>query len=588
MTSGVIGFESCGYEGIPKEIEALNNELLTTKNKANSTGQNSIQKSNGDMVLTPLREFIYAVVIDITGGVTRQTFTIINDVITLASKVHATILPVIACVAIPVSLLVSGIGCLVTGLAWTLPDSCDDLAKAEWELASDPQAIKLKNLKEMLKAPNESLMIVDDAEKNELTPAIEELELAGTVTEAKEAVEIARLGVVNHYFYTLMGAFQIASAGVAFASSKVAHVFHYAPALTGHAASAAAATTAIALGIVYALRGAFMLFQSVKSYKKVDEFENELKGKKTLNKVLKFMKKKESEVLGSSYLNRRVDTSCLIEKKNEFVTFRYTTTGIEQIIKDGEKEIITKIKYKTAEDKFSYLERVSKGIYSEKFKHKIRMTIAAAMILGGVLTIVLAAISGVGLAAIGISLAAAIFFFLMESVYSTYDSSFVFQKLRDFFYERSNKPAWVPSLHDFSPDGESPPKALDNNNLERLFAEPQESELNKPNLEDDKTSDFESCFFKPQAPELNNSDLEDGEISDFENHFFEPQKSKPNKSNLKLENDENFSDFEGFSPNFQEPELKTNSVLMTAWNMMLKRMKIPGSSSPELRFVESD
>ena len=531
MTSGVIGFESCGYEGIPKEIEALNNELLTTKNKANSTGQNSIQKSNGDMVLTPLREFIYAVVIDITGGVTRQTFTIINDVITLASKVHATILPVIACVAIPISLLVSGIGCLVTGLAWTLPDSCDDLAKAEWELASDPQAIKLK-------APEESLMIPDEAEENESKLTIKKLELAGTVTEAKEAVEIARLGVVNQYFYTQMGAFQIAAAGVAFAGPEVAHVFHYAPALTGHAASAAAATTAIALGIVYALRGAFMLFQSVKSYKKVDEFENKLKGKKTLNKVLKFMKKKESEVLGSSYLNRRVDTSCLIEKKNEFVTFRYTTTGIEQIIKDGEKEIITKMKYKTDKDKFSYLNRVSKGIYSEKFKHKIRMTIAAAMILGGVLTIVLAAISGVGLAAIGISLAAAIFFFLMESVYSTYDSSFVFQKLRDFFYERSNKPAWVPSLHDFSLDGESPPKELDNNNLERLFAE--------------------------------------------------PQKSKPNKSNLKLEDDENFSDFEGFSPNFQEPELKTNSVLMTAWNMMLKRMKIQGSSSPELRFVESD
>lgn len=165
------------------------------------------------------------------------------------------------------------------------------------------------------------------------------------------------------------------------------------------------------------------------------------------------------------------------------------------------------------------------------------MTIAAAMIIGGVLTIVLAAISGVGLAAIGISLAAAIFFFLMESVYSTYDSSFVFQKLRDFFYERSNESAWANDL--------------------------------KVGFDNDFSSD-------------------DPEPEDLESLVSKPQKSRPNKPNLELEDNENFSDFEGFPPDFQEPEPKTNSVLVAAWNMMLKRMKIQGSSSPELRFVESD
>ncbi len=536
-SSEVIRFEPSGYEYGPilNGIEVLNNKQLAAE-KVNSTAQNTIQKSNGDMVLTPLREFIYAVVIDITGGVTRQTFTIINDVITLASKVHATILPVIACVAIPISLLVSGIGCLVTGLAWTLPDSCDDLAKAEWELASDPQAIKLK-------APEESLMIPDEAEENESKLTIKKLELAGTVTEAKEAVEIARLGVVNQYFYTQMGAFQIAAAGVAFAGPEVAHVFHYAPALTGHAASAATATTAIALGAVYLARGAFMLYQSGKSYKKVDKFENELKDKKTLNKVLDFMK--ESEKLGSSYLNRRVNESCLIEKESDRLTLRYTATGIERIIK-GEKTTTTE--YANSDEKRIYLERVSKGIYTEKLKHKVRMTIAAAMIIGGVLTIVLAAISGVGLAAIGISLAAAIFFFLMESVYSTYDSSFVFQKLRDFFYERSNESAWVNGLKvgfdidysayegpnqpawlhsegdiDFSSVDESP-KELGKINLLNHFFKPQKSELNKPNPEDDKSSDFESLFPKFPEPGLDELGLNNGlEYDDDTNTPFSPE-----------------------------------------------------------------
>ncbi len=369
-------------------------------------------KGNSDFVLTPPREFVYGSV-DVA-GIPRQ-LGVMTELLATAPQVSS-----IASTVIPIALCFTGPACMATAAVWTIPDACDALVEAQQDYQKACQGQENSDLNR----------------------------------EAKKAVEIAKLGLANHLLYFEMGAAQTASGIVTLLSPGAAHVFHYAPVLTGSAATAATMATSIALGAVYVVRGTVMLTRAVKNYREVrdfhNQFEKELGGSptgsktifdtKNIDQAIDFMKGVQK--IGDSYISRRVNESCLRDD-----TFIYTLKG--------KKEIATgKITTYDDTSKKEYLNRVHKGIYTEELKHKIAITIAVAMIVGGALAIILSAMTG-GILVIVIGLVSALFFLSMESIYLTYDSSYLFNWLRDRLYI---KPEWIDDP--FNVNGGNMPETL--------------------------------------------------------------------------------------------------------------------------------
>jgi len=354
-------------------------------------------QGNADFKLTIGRSILYVIIDGIGGG--RQASTGIGAASLLAG------IPSVARVAnaiIPIGLLITGPLCAGTAIAWTIPDARKNLklAKEELQEASTPEAKK----------------------------------------EALEAVQIAELGVANHGLYLAMGVTQTAAGVTIMCGPEAAHVFHYTPLLMAHAATIATSVTSAGLGAIYVARGTVMLTRAVKNYRLVHDFHNNFQacfndGQESLEKAIELMENAEKS--GSAYLDRRVDASCLTEKdeKNKIVK-TYTASGVKDI--NG-----TITAYKTTEEKLNYLERVDKGIFTEELKHKVAMVIASVMIIGGILAIISAAIFTGGIALLIIALVSAIFFMSMEYIFIAYDSSSVFNSLRDRLY---HKPKWFQKL----------------------------------------------------------------------------------------------------------------------------------------------
>lgn len=351
----------------------------------------AIQDGNGDFNHGVIRTPTYMLIDFVGGG--RQLSALVQ---TISQLSHASLgLSAAAGAAIPIGLFITGFGSAATALFWTIPDAIDNLNSASKELFS------ANNL------PVE--------------------------TDAKLAVEIARLGLANHSLYFSMGIAQIAAGAVEMCSAPIAHVFHYTPVLTGTAGTVATVVTGVALGAIYTARGAVMMTRAIKSYQIVGEFHARFKSsfENSDNRVvnaLVFMKEEESK--GATYLNRRINPSCLRGEDPSGKEIAYTANGIQTT--NGIQ------KYTPAQEK-EYLMRVDKGIYTEKLKLKISMTIAAAMIIGGILAIVLTAVTG-GIAPLIIGLVSAIFFMSMEYIFMTYDSTGIFDTLRDYLYDA---PDWL-------------------------------------------------------------------------------------------------------------------------------------------------
>jgi len=375
-----------------------------------------LEKENSDYKLTAGRTVVYCT-IDAVGGL-RQTSTAAQGASSLASHFQhvpslglqhpgqhlVALLPTlsrastVANAAIPIGLLITGPLCAATGAAWTIPDSYAGLKTANEQLRT--------------------------AKKN-----------SGEEEEGKRVVEIARLGLANQSLYAGMGVAQTATGVLMMLSPNAAHVFHYAPILTGHAASVASLAAGVALGAIYTVRGGLMFARAAKSYHDVAAFQEELKKWPTVDSVIARMQDAADGKLDhdSDYIKRRVDVSCLVDEKGN----RYTAQGI---LKPG-AEKATPYGHNTAE-KREYLARVDKGIYTEKFKQKVGMTIAAAMFIGGVLAIALSVMTG-GLPAIIIATSSAVFFMGMEYMFLTYDSSRLFEWMRDRMYKG---PEWLKEL----------------------------------------------------------------------------------------------------------------------------------------------
>jgi hypothetical protein len=384
-------------------------------------------QSSADLVLTTNREYTYMLVDALgTGGQAATIISLLSSAATIATAV--------ADVFIPVRFLVTGALGTATGTAWTVPDAQKGLEAAKAELK--------------------------DAGTD----------FAATV-EAKKAVEMAELGVTNQQLYRLMGLGQIAAGSIGICSST--HL-GFSPILTGQAASVSGSVAGAALGAVYVVRGMVMLNRSLQNYRMVNSFHNYfMLGSETLDKGISLMKKVESR--GGSFMDRRIDSSCLTEKSKDGNTIeRYTSGGIIKVTRtlsscdekdiseykrrfaskadlnvmstDGKViigqytpkgffKITTKTtEYKTDEAKKDYLARVDKGIYTEELKHKVAAIIAAAMIIGGIIAIITSVFLTGGLSFVILGVASAVFFASMESIFLTYDSSSIFKKVRDRLY----------------------------------------------------------------------------------------------------------------------------------------------------------
>lgn len=328
-----------------------------------------VAKSNGDFVLTPQREFVYCG-IDFVGGA-RQISAAMQAGSILAHG--STPLAAVAGAIVPFGLLITGPMGMFASAKWIIPDGHNDLKAANQELL-DAGA---------------------DSEK---------------ISEAKHAITMARLGLANLYSLFAMSAVQTAAGIGIVLSSETAKVLHYAPLLTGSAATITNGVLGGLLGGVYVVRGAVMLGRTIKGYGHVRKFKKGYKDSlQSLDKAVGFAKEQMQK--GDAYIGRRIDLSCL------------NKGDLDSTLNNQS-------------DKIDFLKRVDKALYTQILKHRVGIIVASAMILGGITAIALTILTG-GIAPIIIGLASAIFFMSMEYIFLTYDSSKVFEKLRDYLYKPS-------------------------------------------------------------------------------------------------------------------------------------------------------
>ena len=231
---------------------------------------------------------------------------------------------------------------------------------------------------------------------------------------AEEGATVAALGLTNSSLFGLMGAGMVQCGVVTLMSPVGAHLFGFAPLVTGGAATASGG----ALGAVYAVRGAIVVGRSVYNLQYLNQFENDFKAS----------------------LNLKGETKEDIEESVNHAIERIENigTGTNALGRRIGENIPKLEKNASVGNKIRYLEAVDKGIQEKKLQQILGLIIGVAMILGGLAAIAAVFVCAPATIAI-ISLVSAVFFVAMESVYGTYDSSYLFGKLRDKLYTPSSE-----------------------------------------------------------------------------------------------------------------------------------------------------
>lgn len=361
---------------------------LHSQSKSSLLAKKTLEaQGNGDFVLNKTRTAVYMSG-DLIGGI-RQGGALVQAATALAHTSAA--VSHAAGILTPIGLLLTGPQVMGAAAIWTIPDAYQALEDAKIERTEAKGAFAIK--------------------------------------EADHALTIARLGVAHQWAFFAMGAAQAGTGAVIMSTSEAAKVFHYAPLLTGHAAHVALTTANVALGAVYFIRGSIMLVRSRKSFKQVKKFRKEFEELKGESLKGQMAKMKMIENRGSTYFERRVDPSCLEYEVKGKVVGTYSAYGVRYA-----NGMIRP--YISKEEKEDYIQRVDKGIYTQELKHKVALIIATAMILGGATAVLLATVVTGGVPMLVIALASAIFFMSMEYLFLTYDSTTLFNKLRDSLYAR--------------------------------------------------------------------------------------------------------------------------------------------------------
>jgi len=360
--------------------------------------------------------------IDAVGGVRQVGFATAASA-SLVSTAVAPAIAAIATAAASVGLLASGALSMGFTATATIPDACRSVSKAH---------------QEFLKAKHNTLS--EDAQTPQGSPETPE---DPRVKSAKQLLTIRKIGVVNQCTLFAMGAIQSACGVVYMLSSQAASVFHYSTILSGSSAVLASAVTNVALGAIYLFRGSMMIHRSRLALSLVGGFRRELQNIESTDGKIKFLKTAES--YGETYMDARVDSSCLkkvlsrpadnelmndlgFSKDTDIVSVTMTANGYKLEGKENLKA------YETEAQKQEYLNAIQKGIFTEQLKHKLYASVGITMIIGGILTLALTALTH-GIAPIAISLGSAIFFMLAENIFFSYDTPQIFNWLRDRLHQ---------------------------------------------------------------------------------------------------------------------------------------------------------
>jgi hypothetical protein len=229
-----------------------------------------------------------------------------------------------------------------------------------------------------------------------------------TMQRAKEGLTVAKLGLVNQTLGTV-GAIGLTSSGIVSLMSFVGTQMSY----------VAAPVTGAILGAGYGIRGAVILGRTVYNYRYLNQFENDFK------KLL--------QIKGKD-LNQTLDGAIQMIQG-----FDSQPNALKRRI--GEVDLVLPANA-TLDQKIKYLERAHQGIHEKKLQQKISGIIGAAMFIGGLTSIAVAVMAILftgGLAIPVIGLISAIFFLAMESIFMTYDSSWIFERVKQKCYKPSQE-----------------------------------------------------------------------------------------------------------------------------------------------------
>lgn len=343
-------------------------------------------KDNGDISITPAVERFFCF-LDGVGGVRQAAFAVAASA-TLVSSVAAPVIAAIATAAASVGLLFSGVFTMATVVTITIPYTRSSLKKAQEELRKVQSTAKDTDPK---------------------------------VKSAKQMVTIRKLGLASQSILFVMTAVQCASGVVYMLGSAAASLMHYSAVLTGASAALAGIVTNVALGAIYTFRGTVMIYKACLALSMVSSFKKDFKNCKDLHDKMAFLQ--SEEVGGEAYMQPRVDASCLEKTLADGRVCTMTAAGYK--FEDGSVE-----QYSNDTERQEYVQRVEKGIFSEQLKQMVYAAVGVSMIIGGVLTLAVTALTH-GLAPIAISLASAVFFMLAEFIFLSHDSPQFLDCVRD-------------------------------------------------------------------------------------------------------------------------------------------------------------
>jgi|GEM_PF-7009351 len=416
-------------------------------------------QGNDDVVHSVNRDFLYFGV-DFWGAI-RQAFVIFTSIAEIVDKFVSPFIPL----GMLITFFTIGTANNFATAYWTQPDAkaalekaCElftrlermskegitpekiEKAKADAKEALEEalevltrlkNAPKDKSSEKIIKTAEEYVKKMSDVHsyferlpKEGITP--DKIEAA--TADARTATKTLHLNVENHKWYSWMGkgqkvlaiengvAWGLAYKGITFAGLKIIE-----------------AVSSVAFGIILLIRGKSLVKRGSENYHIAHEFHNAFR--QTDNPIAFMKNAEEIDKVGPGYLMRRVNSTCLEHLDNKGNTWRCMANGM-QMIKEGKKEIANGKIVDLTNDKsyqVEYLKRVDKAIFTEELKHYLTLIIAWSMIIGGIATIVAACMLTGGLP-LYITLASAVFFILMEVFFLTYDSSYLFNKLRDLCY----------------------------------------------------------------------------------------------------------------------------------------------------------
>jgi len=238
---------------------------------------------------------------------------------------------------------------------------------------------------------------------------------------AEEGVAVATLGLANQSLYCSMGGGLIAAGTTTMMGPATAHLMGFNPVVGAMAGAAAGA----ALGGIYVLRGGVVIGRAAYNLYYLNRFEKEFKTALAVNE----------------------ETQECLEEAVEKALAVINKPGEGSLAQQRRIGDAAKITPETLEEKIRLLEKADQELYTKKLQQKVSLIIGIAMVIGGLASIAAVVFSG-GLALPLIALISAIAFTAMEGIYATYDSSYLFEKVRARLYKPSQEIQDLRALHE--------------------------------------------------------------------------------------------------------------------------------------------